>query len=82
MIKECFTSKFSLLLDVRNLAFGARHINLINLAQKQSCFVYASQPRLQIYQVCFYINFAFDIKALYKFICHKSWLNLNHKIAH
>ncbi|MEH1010842.1 hypothetical protein QM027_08910 [Campylobacter concisus] len=59
MIKEYFTSKFSLLLDVRNLAFGARHINLRNLAQKQSCFVYASQPTLQIYQVCFYMKFCF-----------------------
>ena len=38
MIKERFISKFSLLLDVRNLAFGARNINLINLAQKQGRF--------------------------------------------
>ncbi|WP_459901616.1 hypothetical protein [Campylobacter concisus] len=49
MIKECFISKFSLLLDVKNLAFGARDINLINLVQKQVCFVYATQPRWQIY---------------------------------
>ena len=33
MIKERFISKFNLLLDVKNLAFGARHINLINLVQ-------------------------------------------------
>ncbi|WP_103571248.1 hypothetical protein [Campylobacter concisus] len=49
MIKEGFISKFSLLLDARNLAFGARHINLINLAQKKGDFVYATQPRWQIY---------------------------------
>lgn len=45
MIKERFISKFSLLLDVKNLTFGARHINLINLAQKQGCFICVSQPR-------------------------------------
>ncbi|WP_265094382.1 hypothetical protein [Campylobacter concisus] len=38
MIKEGFISKFSLLLDVRNLTFDARHINLINLALKQRRF--------------------------------------------
>ncbi|WP_159071063.1 hypothetical protein [Campylobacter concisus] len=38
MIKERFISKFSLLLVVINLAFGARHINLINLALKQRRF--------------------------------------------
>lgn len=76
MIKERFISKFSLLLDVRNLTFGARHIILINLAQKQGCFICVSQPRWQICQVCFYINFAFAIKALHKFNYHKNWLNL------
>jgi len=38
MIKEGFISKFSLLLVVINLAFGARDINLINLVQKQRRF--------------------------------------------
>ena len=38
MIKERFISKFSLLLVVRNLTFGARDINLINLGQEQGRF--------------------------------------------
>ena len=61
MIKERFISKFSLLLDVRNLAFGARNINL---AQKQGRFC--------VYFTAYMANLAFDIKALYKFNSHKS----------
>lgn len=64
MIKERFIGKFSLLLDVRNLAFGARNINLINLAQKQG--------RFYMYFTAYMANLAFDIKALYKFICLQS----------
>lgn len=45
MIKERIISKFSLLLVVINLAFGARHINLINLAQNKGDFVSVSQHR-------------------------------------
>ena len=64
MIKERFISKFSLLLVVRNLAFGARHINLINLAQKQGRFC--------VYFTAYMANLAFDIKALYKLIAFKA----------
>ena len=64
MIKERFIGKFSLLLDVRNLAFGARNINLINLSQKQGRFC--------VYFTAYMANLAFDIKALYKFICLQS----------
>ena len=34
MIKERFISKFSLLMDVRNLAFGARHIKFNKFSAK------------------------------------------------
>ena len=43
MIKERFISKFSLLLDMRNLAFGARHIKFNKFSAKNKgdfvCFV-------------------------------------------
>ena len=65
MIKERFISKFNLLLDVRNLTFGARHINLINLAQKIKAILYVFRS----------LDGKFIKYVSYKFsFCHKGTL--------